>query len=327
MRKLMVIGAMASHIKEALDADKHQGLEIVAVENGEEAMRHVADTEIVFCLSPDLPDAFIAQGPHLRWIQAMTAGTDHLELLPSFKGSLILSSARGMHGPQVSEMAILHMMALSRNVARMLDNQRATVWHRWEQPLLWSKTVAIVGIGTIAEALARRCKAFGMHVIGITDTVRPLEDFDEVVPRTKLASATSEADFLVVLAPYNKRNHHLIDAKVLAAMKPSAILVNLARGGVVDEAALLDALQKRAIAAAGLDVFATEPLPPDHPFWKLDNAMLTPHLGGLSDVYVHQVLPLLRRNLATYLAGGEDRLENLASPARQALHKAERQTR
>jgi D-2-hydroxyacid dehydrogenase (NADP+) len=120
--------------------------------------------------------------------------------------------------------------------------------------------------------------------------------------------AVAQADYLIVLAPATKDNLNLVDAAVLNALKPSAVLINIARGGVVDEAALLAALRARRIAGAGLDVFASEPLPAEHPLWSLDNVLITSHIGGMSDNYVEQVMPIVLDNLAAYLAGKPARM-------------------
>jgi phosphoglycerate dehydrogenase-like enzyme len=127
-------------------------------------------------------------------------------------------------------------------------------------------------------------------------------------PRTALQQAAGEADFLIVLAPSTAENHHLIDGAVLDAMKPTAVLINLARGEVVNEAALVRALTARRIGGAGLDVFETEPLPPASPLWDLPNVLMTSHVGGMSDVYGQQVLPLLIDNITAFMAGTPERM-------------------
>jgi phosphoglycerate dehydrogenase-like enzyme len=202
------------------------------------------------------------------------------------------------------------MLALSRGLPAMLTNQRAVRWKRWLQPLLLGKTVAILGVGAISEQLARHCRAFGMRVVGVSSRATA-PDFDEIVPRARLVSAVAGADFVVVLVPLSAETHHMIDAAVLAAMKPSAFLVNLARGNVIDEQALVAVLRERRIAGAGLDVFATEPLPPSSPLWTLDNVIVTPHIGGLSDVYAEQAIPVLIENLRAFLAGNRAAMRNL----------------
>jgi D-2-hydroxyacid dehydrogenase (NADP+) len=146
-------------------------------------------------------------------------------------------------------------------------------------------------------------------VVGITSR-RAVDHFDEVYTRPRLHEAIAGADFLVLLVPYSPETHHLIDASAFNAMKPTAYLINVARGGVVDEAALIDALRTRRIAGAGLDVFLQEPLPYNSPLWTLDNVIVTPHVGGMSDIYPEQVLPLLLHNLRAHLAGNSAAMLN-----------------
>ena len=147
-----------------------------------------------------------------------------------------------------------------------------------------------------------------MRTVGVSDGRTSAPNFDRILPRTRLPEAAAVADFLIVLAPYNKDNHHLINADVFGSMKPSGVLINIARGGVVDEDALIAALKAKTIAGAGLDVFRQEPLPKDSPLWEAPNVFITSHVGGMSDIYEQQVLPILIDNLAAFVAGTPQRM-------------------
>jgi phosphoglycerate dehydrogenase-like enzyme len=171
------------------------------------------------------------------------------------------------------------------------------------QRLLAGKTVVIVGIGAIAGELAKRCQAFGMRVVGVSDSRTAAPHVDAILPRARLTQAAALADFLVILVPHSEATHHLIGKDVLESMKPDGVLINIARGDVVDEAALIEALRAGRIGGAGLDVFHTEPLPQDSPLWDLPNVFITSHIGGMSEDYGEQVLPLLIENLTAYFAG------------------------
>jgi D-2-hydroxyacid dehydrogenase (NADP+) len=284
------------------------GRAILATSNRTEALARASEAIVLVAKAHDISAELIGRMPDLRWIQALTTGVDPLLAL-KLPPSIIVTSARGIHGPQMAELTILLMMALARNFPRMLTNQRQARWERWSQPLLTGKTVVIVGVGTISEALAARCKPFALKVVGITHRAA-VDHFDELYPRSRLLEAAAVADFLVLLVPYTPETHHMIDASVLAVMKPTACLVNVARGGVIDESALIDALKMHRIAGAGLDVFAKEPLPPTSPLWTLDNVIVTPHVGGMSDVYAEQILPLLVHNLRAYSAGDSAAMMN-----------------
>jgi phosphoglycerate dehydrogenase-like enzyme len=264
---------------------------------------------VLIGLAQTITPALVAASPRLQWIQALTTGVDPLLAL-GLPEKVIVTSARGVHGPQMSEMAFLHMLALARDLPRMIGNQCRQSWERWPQRLLLGKTVVLVGIGSISEELACRCKAFGMRVIGVSDARATGEGFDEVRPRSGLVASAAEADFLIVLAAYTPQTRHLINAEVMDALRVHAFLINLARGPVVDEAALIAHLAERRFAGAGLDVFGVEPLPPDSPLWRLDNVLITPHLGGMSDSYGDQLLPLVVHNLRAFAAGQIDQMRN-----------------
>jgi D-2-hydroxyacid dehydrogenase (NADP+) len=272
--------------------------------------------QVLMGFAPWLTGEMIAAAPRLEWLQALTTGVDNLLAMPELGPEVTITTARGIHAPQMSEMAFLYMLALSRNWRGMQANQTAGVWERRPQRLLWRRTVAIVGLGAIADGLARRAKAFDMRVVGVTEWAREVEGFDAIYARRDLTAAVADADFVVVLTPYSPATHHMIDAAVLEAMRPDAYLINIARGGVVDEAALLAALDAEQIAGAGLDVFAQEPLPADAPWWRHPKVLLTPHVGGMSDVYEAQVMPILEHNLDAFLSGRLDDLQNKAARPR-----------
>lgn len=281
---------------------------IRASASADEAIANSDGVTALISKAQNVTAAMMAALPTLRLLQSLTTGTDPLRRLALPAGTRI-ASTRGIHGPQMAELTMLLMLALARRLPSMLANQRARVWERRGQPLLDGRTAVIVGVGAIGEAIGQRCQAFGMRVIGVSGRAEAT-GFDRLVPRAQLQNVAAEADFLILVVPYSQDTHHLINADVLAAMKPSAYLVNVARGGVVDEAALLASLQAEKIAGAGLDVFAVEPLPQDSPFWGLPNVILTPHIGGMSETYVEQVLPVLSHNLATLVDGADVALIN-----------------
>jgi phosphoglycerate dehydrogenase-like enzyme len=192
-----------------------------------------------------------------------------------------------------------------------MRNRNTRKWERYPSQLLKGKTVGIFGVGAIARSLAPKCKSFGMRVVGITSAVRRMEGFDRMVHRDELEAAVRELDFLVLLTPYTPETQGIVGARVLGAMKPSAFLVNLARGGIVDEEALIRALRERRLAGAALDVFATEPLPEDHPLWGMDNVIVTPHLGGFHDQYAEQALPTVVENFRKFLSGDTAHMLNV----------------
>jgi phosphoglycerate dehydrogenase-like enzyme len=263
----------------------------------------IYECEILIAFGVMLNGEIFERNTSLKWVQALGTGTDGIDDQPGLAGDAVLTSMRGIHAPQMSEMAFLMMLALGRDFPQIQDNQRAQVWQRWPGKILEGKCIAILGLGLIAKALARRCKAFDMTVVGVTGTLRALENFDDVRSYDALPGAVADADYVVVLSPGSDPNKRLVDAACLAAMKPSAYLINLARGGVIDEAALIEAIEGKSIAGAGLDVFDAEPLPESSPLWNLDNVIITPHMGGMSEAYVDQAMQVITHNMNCYLEG------------------------
>jgi phosphoglycerate dehydrogenase-like enzyme len=275
-----------------------------------EAVSLASSVQAIFALGHLFNDELVSAAPKLEWVQALTTGVDAILGLNTLGDNVLVASCRGIHGPQMSEMAFLHMLNLTRDYARMHRNQADGVWDRWPQSLLYKKTAVILGVGVIAEALAKRCKAFDMIVYGISSTPRKVDGIDRMFSRDEMAQAVSEADYFILLVPHAPETDKIVDAKVIALMKPGAYLINLARGGVVDEDALLEALKEERIAGAGIDVFSRQPLPPDHSFWVMPNVLITPNLGGMSDIYQEQVLPTLETNLRHFLKGHTDQFIN-----------------
>jgi D-2-hydroxyacid dehydrogenase (NADP+) len=288
-------------------------LAVSIVGNSRELLPLMADAEVLISFGKPLgPDAdqLIARATKLKWIQSLGTGVDNIVDLPSLRDDVIVTNMRGIHGPSMSEAALFLMQALARQFPRSVFNQSRCRWERWPASLLHRKTVGILGVGAIAVELARRCKALGMHTVGITSTRRDIAEFDNIYTRADILTAVSHLDFLVVLLPFTQQNQNAVDSKVLGAMKRSAYLVNLARGGIVDERALIDTLRAKMISGAALDVFEIEPLPVNHPLWTIENLIITPHTGGYSDDYDDQALPIIEANLRNFLAGRFEQMIN-----------------
>ncbi len=288
-------------------------IDLLATNDREAARRHAVAAEVLIGHHFQFDNGMLEKAARLRWIQSLTTGTDAIVKLPALRPQVIVTSTRGMHGPQMSELVFLQMLALTRDVPRLIRNQAQGRWERWPQPLLLGKTAVIVGVGAISESLAPRCKAFGMKVYGVSASSRVPAGFDRIFNRTQLGIAASLADFLVVLVPLSPQTENLIDASIMAAMKPSAYLINVARGGVLDEDALMAALRGKRLAGAALDVFRQQPLPPEHPLWSTEGVMVTPLIGGMSDVYLDQAYGIVRDNLVHYLAGRPDAMLNVVA--------------
>lgn len=288
-------------------SNEFPGTEFRAAHSLEDAFTHAGATQAFVGIGPKMTPALVSAMSRLEWVQSLTTGVDNLLAMKEFPAGVPISKVTGVQGPQMSELALTMMLALSRRLPQMLDAQARRVWDRRPQPLLQGKTVCLLGLGRIAEKLALYCKTLGMTVTGVSGRTEA-PNVDRVFPREKLIEAAAAADFLVVLIPLSPKTRHIVGREVLSAMKPSAFLVNIARGGCVDEDALVEALKGGRIAGAGIDVFETEPLPAESPLWTAPNAILTPHVGGFADVYHRQCFPTVLRNMRLYLEGGPDAL-------------------
>ena len=287
------------------------GIEINLVDHHSKVDPFIAEADVLVTFGPMMAEHVLEKARKLRWIQALGSGVDGITDRPSLRPDVLVTNLHGIHGAPVSEAALAAMLSLGRGLARNLRNQLQHKWERFPASLLKGKTVVIYGVGSIAAELAPKCKAFGMRVLGISSTTRTLPGFDRILPRSELVAAASEADYLVLLTPYSEATRGSVGGNVFAAMKPTAHLVNLARGGVVDEEALMAALTTRRIAGAALDVFSEEPLPESHPLWAMDNVLITPHQGGFYDEYVNEALPVIEHNLRKFLAGDTNGMINL----------------
>jgi phosphoglycerate dehydrogenase-like enzyme len=246
------------------------------------------------------------QGRGLRWIQLTTAGYDGF----TFHGvpdSVAVTNAGHSHGPMVAEHAIMLLAALTRRLHLYAEPQSRHVFDRnIALPLatLEDSTVAILGYGGIGRQTARRAKAFGARVIAIARSARNDEFADAIVPSSQLHAVLAEADSLIVTAALTEETKGMIDARALQAMKPGGVLVNIARGSIVDTAALIEALNSGHLSGAGLDVSDPEPPPPDHPLWSCPNLIVTPHVSGMGSPAVRRRIgALVMDNVGRFIAG------------------------
>lgn len=281
-------------------------LTVNLVEHHSKVEPYIADAEVLITFGAHMADRVLEKGTRLRWIQALGTGVDGIVDRPGFRPGTVVTNLHGHHGPSVSEAVLASMLALARDLRRSLSHQAAARWQRFPATLLAGKTVGIVGVGAIAEALALRCASLEMQVVGVSSTPRPVANFARIHPRDELEQVAAEVDFLVLLTPYTPATRGIVSGAVLAAMKPSSFLINVARGGVIDEPALVQALQQRRIGGAALDVFSQEPLPEDHPLWALDNVLLTPHTAGFHVGYIDEALPIVEQNMRRFQAGDVD---------------------
>lgn len=256
--------------------------------------------------------ALLERAPRLRFIQSVSAGTDQFPKDALRARGIRLASAQGGNERAVAEHALALMLGLTRRLPEALRNQAAATWRpmiadpaRREQEL-GGRTLLVVGLGRIGTRIARLGQAFDMRVIGLRRRPREAGDpVEAVFSPDRLHEALAEADVVALACPLTPETENLVDAAALAVMKPGALLINVARGRVVDQDALVRALTEGRIAGAGLDCFHDEPLPADAPFWRMPNVIVTPHSAGETSLYEGRVIALLMENLGRLRRGEE----------------------
>jgi D-2-hydroxyacid dehydrogenase (NADP+) len=291
------------------------GIESFAVRDPETLEQRAGEADVLV-ISGLWQNGLLDRADKLRFIQSIGAGTDQFPRDELAKRGIRLAGARGVNARAVAEHAMAFILALSRRLPEARDNQARRVWRGMigdpsrREDELGGKTLLIVGLGQIGGRLAQLAKAFDMHVVGLrrdpsngsgaADAVHAIGEFKGLLP---------EADFVALTCPLTAETENLVDAEALGRMKPSAHLVNVARGRVVDEAAVVKALAARHIAGAGIDVTADEPLAASSPLWGLEQVLITPHTAGETSRYEDNVIEILRDNLER-LWRGEERLRN-----------------
>ena len=259
--------------------------------------------EVVYGWIHQFPRNLLGRTSRLKWIQVMSAGVDRLsdEIL---KSPIRIVTTSGLHGTPMGEVVLEMMLMFAKDAPACLQMKQAREWRRYKPKLLRGQTVGILGLGRIGREIARLCGAFGMKVIGLRRSEgSPLAEVDRVYPREQLQQFLAESDFVVLALPLTKETQGLIGERELRGMKPSAYLINVARGAVVDEGALIRALEEKWIAGAGLDVFIQEPLPPDSRFYDLPNVIFSPHISGEMPDYESRATEIFCENLKRYIAG------------------------
>ena len=271
----------------------------------ESDLRPAAEAEIAFCgTSTDRVRRLIAAAPKLRWLHTPSAGVDRFVEIPAFRErKIVLTNNSGSYDIQIAEHVIAFIFAAGKQLHRYRDQQREGIWEDQEHHELRGETVVVYGAGSIGGEVVRLASALGMRVIAVRRTGGPVPGAARVVGPQALAEVAAEADYLVVAAPLTPATRGQVSREVLGRMKKSAWVINIARGPIIDEAALIEALAEGRIGGAALDTFDTEPLPADSPLWKLPNVIVTPHASNRSPKVRERTLALFVENVRRYKAG------------------------
>lgn len=280
-------------------------MDFVYTTDEEQIAEVIVDVEIV---AGYIPRELTAKAKNLRWYQQWGAGADWLEKHPEVVSmDFVLTSASGVHAVPISEHIFAFLLGHARLFPLALAAQLRGKWERSEWEIkknvveLAESTMLLVGVGAIGERVAKLAVAHDMKVVGLRrDPSIDSPHIDRMVSPAELLAALPEADFVVVTAPLTAETKHMFNADAFAAMKSTAYLVNIGRGGIVDEQALISALQSGSIGGAGLDVFEKEPLPEESPLWSMPNVMITAHYSGLTPNYDNRAFEILLDNLRRY---------------------------
>jgi D-2-hydroxyacid dehydrogenase (NADP+) len=262
------------------------------------------EAEVIYGLR--FPENILERAPNLKWVQTSSAGVDTLVGTKLWQSDVILTNTSGIHVIPVREHVLGMMLMFVKHAHVYFANKQDKVWEQHMPDQLCGKTLGVVGLGRIGEAVARAAKAFDMKVVATRRYVTERETSsvaDALYSSDKLLEMLWESDFVVVAVALTDETRKLIGERELRAMKPTAYIINIARGSVIDEAALARALKEKWIAGAGLDVFEKEPLPQGSELWTLPNLILTPHVAGIMPDYNARAMDVFCENLRRYLAG------------------------
>lgn len=289
-----------------LDAIKAAGIaDRVSIETlarkDKPSAEQLAKTEAL--MAGAVPAGVLPAMPKLRWAQAMSAGVDGWFALPDLPKTLTLTCARGTHTESMPENIMAALFYVAKPMRIAAENQKAAKWVNTVPQPLTGKTLGILGLGVIAQEVARMAAAFGMRVIGTKRRPEPMANVEKVYPPEGTDEVVAQSDFLLLLLPATPATNDIVDARLLSKMKKTAWLLNFGRGQAIKDADLLAATRNGTIAGAVLDVFRTEPLPAEDPYWKAENIVVLPHVGGPHPERDRFVAKLFVENLKHFLEG------------------------
>jgi D-2-hydroxyacid dehydrogenase (NADP+) len=310
--KVLVVDIHAELYRDRLQA-QFPNLKFMLFHKAAEVDRDLSDIDVMIMFGIEIRDQMLRDAPRLKWIQSLATGVDHFLRCPSLRRDVLITSGRGIHGVPMREHVLYLMLAISHDAKRQVEDQQQHVWQRRLWTTLYGKTAVIAGTGIVGAAIGEMLQAFGMRVIGVSRMPRQVRGFDEILPNERLREAASKADYLINVLPAAPENFGIFDAALFDAMKPNAYYISAGRGQTVDETALIATLRERRIAGAAFDVFVTEPLPPESPFWTLPNVFITPHVGGYVVEYEDFIMPLIVDNMRLFLAGRLDDMANIVT--------------
>lgn len=315
--KLLLAAAEGEDYFDLIEALASPELQVVRAPKPDDFAREIPDAEILFGF---LPPALFPQAKALKWVQSPGAGVDWMMRVPGLAESdIVVTNTRGAHAPSIAEHVFALLLTMTRNMPRSLKWQADRYWGRVEgyrsSYEIKDSTMGIVGFGQIGRAIAKRAHAFEMNVLAVDAFPSDgLPYVSEVWPVDRLHDLLGASDVVVIAVPYTNETHHLFNAEAFAAMRHGSHLVAISRGGIIDEPALIEALQSGKLAGAGIDVAEHEPLPKDDPLWDAPNLLITPHIAGASGPKERRCVEIFRDNVIRYVNG--EPLNNIVDKTR-----------
>lgn len=299
--KVVIAFNIAEHLLEKIRRTE-TATEIVAVgEPSRLSPEQLRVAEIVLCW--DYRPEHLLSSPNLRWIHKMSTGVDRMLYPELLQSNVILTNSSGAHAIPIAEHVIGVMLAFVKDLPLAFRKQQKHAWIKEHTRELYGRTAGIIGLGKVGDEVAKRAKAMSMNVLAVRRRDIGSDLVDEILPVERLHELLGRSDFVVMTLPLTAATRNYLKATDFAAMRPDAYFINIARGQVVDEPALIDALHKRHIAGAALDVAAVEPLPPENPLWDMENVIITPHTSGHSEHVHSRAVDLFCSNLGRFRRG------------------------
>lgn len=290
-------------------ADRNPAIDVAVSRRPKETIDRADEVDVL--LSSYLDPETLDRASSLQWVQALSAGVDQLPMDALSERDLLVTNAAGVHAQPIAEQVLGYLLLFERRLDRAIEMQDGGVWERYTGGELAGETLGIVGLGAIGTRVAEIADAVGMEVVGTKRTPDvEIDAVDRIYGPDGLPKLLAESAYVVVSCPLTDETEGLIGREELGIMREDAVLVNVARGPIVDEAALVEALQQRLIRGAALDVFENEPLPPDSTLWELSNVVITPHNAGSSPALPRRLAAVFVENYEAFVDGTPGRMRN-----------------
>lgn len=292
--------------------ENYPDLTFIFCDNIEQAKQHFNEAEVILTYGEDLTGDLISQAARLKWIMVLSAGVDKMPFKAIHERGIFVTNAKGIHKTPMAEYAIFMLLQVYRQGKELVNKEAAHEWGRSvRMQEITGKTMAIVGTGAIGQEVARLAKAFQMKTYGISRSGRSVDFFDENFTNEELTHVLPEADFVISVLPSTPETINFFSFEHFQMMPNHAVFLNMGRGDAVSGDTVLKAVREEEIAHAVLDVYETEPLPSNHPFWEKENVTVTPHLSGVSPAYLSRALNIFEKNLQTYLENRNDYMNKI----------------